>query len=194
MVQSRLLSLIVIYSAAISVGLAAADNVVESSKVHPEKDEHKKIDDDINTSSTKVEALSTLNNVESESTKVDDNTATTVSATESPWTIFEVPSWLLKTKTFYKIDKSSSDDGNWSTIANAQVCSKFGTSSVHVTLSISKKEEKNRSLMINYRSDVFDDTTATSGDYWYLTKSMVMMKRKWQYQWVNDIVTNYKRL
>ena len=23
--------------------------------------------------------------------------------------------------------------------------------------------------MINYRSDVFDDTTSTSGDYWYLT-------------------------
>lgn len=72
---------------------------------------------------------------------------------------------MSSTKDFYKIDKSSSDDGKWSTIANAQVCRKFGTSSIHVTLS----NKKNRSLMINYRSDVFDDTTSTSGDYWYLT-------------------------
>ena len=113
-------------------------------------------------SSTKAEPKEKLNNVESEST-VDD----TVSATKSPWTRFDIPSFLSSTKDFYKIDKSSSDDGKWSTIANAQVCSKFGTSSIHVTLS--KKEEKNRSLMINYRSDVFDDATSTSGDYWYLT-------------------------
>ena len=73
----------------------------------------------------------------------------------------------MKTRNFYKIDKFSSNDGKWSTIANAQVCSKFVTSSVHVTL---YEKEKNRSsLMINYRSDVFDDTTSTSGDYWYLT-------------------------
>ena len=169
MVRSRLLSSILI-AAAISVGSAAADNVAESSKV--EKDVHEKvqvqaIDDAIDTS-FKAEPKAVkkkLNNVESEST-VNDNTA--VPTAESPWTSFDVPSWLLKTKNFYKIDKSSSDDGKWSTIANAQVCSKFGTSSVHVTLS--KKEEKNRSsLMINYRSDVFDDTTSTSGDYWYLT-------------------------
>lgn len=172
MVRSRLLSLIAISSAAISIGLAAADNVVESTNIHTKKDVHQKaqaIDvDDIDTS-FKAESIAKkkLNNIESES-KVDDNTATSISTTESPWTRFDVPSWLLKTRNFYKIDKSSSDDGKWSTIANAQVCSKFGTSSIHVTLS--KKEEKNRSsLMINYRSDVFDDTTSTTGDYWYLT-------------------------
>ena len=171
----RLLSSIVITAAAISVvgsaaAAAATENVAESSKV--EKDVHQKAQvDDIDTSSTKVEALSTpkaaeekRNNAESE-LKVDDDTAT--STAESPWTIFEVPSWLLKTRNFYKIDKSSSNDGKWSTIANAQVCSKFGTSSIHVTL---YEKKKNRSsLMINYRSDVFDDTTSTSGDYWYLT-------------------------
>jgi len=168
----RLLSSIVIATAAISVGSAAlaTENVVESTKVYPKKDEHKKaqaIVDDIDTS-FKAEPKSVkkkLNNVELESAKVDEDTAT--STTESPWTIFEVPSWLLKTKTFYKIDKSSSDDGNWSTIANAQVCSKLGTSSIHVTLS--KKEENRSSLIINYRSGVFDETTSTSGDYWYLT-------------------------
>ena len=152
----RLLSSIVIAAAAISVGsTATTENVVESSKVHPKKDVHQKVQDDVDKSSTKVEALSTtpnaekkLNNVESES-KVDDNTAT-VPTTESPWTSFDIP--LPSTKNFYKIDQSSSDDGKWSTIANAQVCHKFGTSSIHVTLS--KYKKKNRSLMINYRSDV----------------------------------------
>jgi len=124
--------------------------------------------DDIDKSLTKAEPKEKLKNVESESKEVDDDTATSISTAESPWTRFDIPSFLMKTKDFYKINKSSINDGKWSTIANAQVCSKFGTSSVHITLS--KKEEKNRSsLMINYRSDVFDDTTSTSGDYWYLT-------------------------
>ena len=172
MVRSRLLSLIVISAAAISVGLAAAENAVESTKDQPKKDVHKKaqvIVDDIDTSSIKAEPKAVkkkLNNVESES-KVDDDTAATVSTTDSPWTSFDIPSFLMKTRNFYKIDKFSSNDGKWSTIANAQVCSKFVTSSIHVTL---YEKEKNRSsLMINYRSDVFDDTTSTSGDYWYLT-------------------------
>ena len=169
----RLISSIVIATAAISVvgSAAATENVVESANIHTKKDVHQKVQatDDVDTSSTKVEALSTttpkaekkLNNVESESS-VDD----TVSATKSPWTRFDIPSFLSSTKDFYKIDKSSSNDGKWSTIANAQVCRKFGTSSIHVTL----YEKMNRSsLMINYRSDVFDDTTSTSGDFWYLT-------------------------
>ena len=165
----RLLSLIVISTAAISSRsvVAATENVVESSKVYSKTDVHKKVQvaiDDIGTASkAEPKAAMKVNNVESEST-VDD---TATSTTESPWTRFDIPSFLSSTKDFYKIDKSSSDDGKWSTIANAQVCSKFGTSSIHVTLS--KKEEKNRSLMINYRSDVFDDATSTSGDYWYLT-------------------------
>jgi len=169
MVRSRLLSLIVI--SAISVGSAAVatENVVESSKVHSKKDVHKKVQavDDIDQSgSTPKAEKKKLNNVELESTVDDDTTAAPTA--ESPWTSFDVPSFLMKTRNFYKIDKSSSDDGNWSTIANAQVCSKFGTSSIHVTLS--NNEKKNRSsLMINYRSDVFDDTTSTSGDFWYLT-------------------------
>jgi len=165
----RLLSSIIIAAAAISViGSAATENVAESSKV--EKDVHKKaqaIVNDIDTSSTKAEheaVKKKLNNVESESTVVD---TAAVPTAESPWTRFDIPSFLMKTKNFYKIDKSSCDDGKWSTIANAQVCSKFGTSSIHVTLS--KKEENRSSLIINYRSDVFDDTTSTSGDYWYLT-------------------------
>jgi len=170
MVRSRLLSLIVI--SAISVGSAAVatENVVESSKVHSKKDVHEKVAqavDDIDQSgSTPKAEKKKLNNVELESTVDDDTTAAPTA--ESPWTSFDVPSFLMKTRNFYKIDKSSSDDGNWSTIANAQVCSKFGTSSIHVTLS--NNEKKNRSsLMINYRSDVFDDTTSTSGDFWYLT-------------------------
>ena len=163
----RLLSLIVISTAAISSRsvVAATENVVESSKVYSKTDVHKKVQvaiDDIGTASkAEPKAAMKVNNVESEST-VDD---TATSTTESPWTRFDIPSFLSSTKDFYKIDKSSSDDGKWSTIANAQVCSKFGTSSIHVTLS----NKKNRSLMINYRSDVFDDTTSTSGDYWYLT-------------------------
>jgi len=166
----RLLSSIAI-AAAISVGSAAVttENIVEPSKVHSQKDVHKKVQtivDDIDTSSTKAEPKAVKKtNTESES-KVDDDTAAAPTA-ESPWTTFDVPSFLMKTRNFYKIDKSISDDGKWSTIANAQVCSKFGTSSIHVTLS--EKKENRSSLMINYRSDVFDDTTSTSGDYWYLT-------------------------
>jgi len=166
----RLLSSIAI-AAAISVGSAAVttENIVEPSKVHSQKDVHKKVQtivDDIDTSSTKAEPKAVKKtNTESES-KVDDDTAAAPTA-ESPWTTFDVPSFLMKTRNFYKIDKSISDDGKWSTIANAQVCSKFGTSSIHVTLS--EKKENRSSLIINYRSDVFDDTTSTSGDYWYLT-------------------------
>jgi len=159
-------------AAAISIGFATTEeNAVESTKNHPKKDEHEKAVDDINIddkSSTKAEpkAATKVNNVESESESTVDDT---VSATKSPWTRFDIPSFLMKTRNFYKIDKSSSDDGKRSTIANAQVCCKFGTSSIHVTL-YEEKEKKNRSsLMINYRSDVFDDSTSTSGDYWYLT-------------------------
>jgi len=200
MVRSRLLSLIVI--SAISVGSAAVatENVVESSKVHSKKDVHKKVQavDDIDQSgSTPKAEKKKLNNVELES-KVDDDTAITASTAESPWTTFDVPSFLMKTKDFYKIDKFSSDDGNWSTIANAQVCSKLGTSSIHATLS--KKEENRSSLMINYRSDVFDDTTSTSGDYWYLTivdgdvetKVAVSVGKRHSYKLQNIIVNGEK--
>ena len=106
----HLISSIVITVAAISVGSAATtENAVESTNIHTKKDEHKKAQaiDDIDTSS-KAEPKAVkkkLNNVESESTTVDDNTATSISATKSPWTSFDVPSWLLKTKNFYKIDK-----------------------------------------------------------------------------------------